>query len=621
MRNQRIFRLDILLTIVTAYASFTLRLENLTFSRGLYWSTFMVFACAAIFIVPFIFWRVGLYKRLWRYASGKDLLRIVVATTVAAILTGIFSFTLTHAIGILPPPRSVPFNFLLLLAVSTAVPRLVPRLLEQLKGQDQSDRTIPILIFGAGDAGAIVLQELQSNPNANLRPVGFVDDDVAKQNLHIRGVPVLGTLHDIEHLVTQYNVQQVIIAMPSASGKVIREITHRCERLPVLVRTVPSLHELVNGSIRVNQLRSVQIEDLLRREPVQTDLTSIGNLLHGRCVLVTGGGGSIGSELCRQALRSEPDTLIILGHGENSLFSIQNELEHTLKVSKNQKTQIKVVVADIRFAKRIYSIFEEYRPHIVFHAAAHKHVPLMEHNVVEAITNNVLGTKNLLEACQRAGTEHFVLISTDKAVNPTSIMGMSKRVAEMLVQLAVVRTAKHFDVVSFGNVLGSRGSVVLTFKEQIAQGGPVTLTHPEMTRFFMLIPEAVQLVLQAATMGRGGDVFVLDMGEPVKILDLARDLIELSGLQVDQDIEIVYTGIRPGEKLYEELFIDDEIHNRTHHHKIFLATSKVLLPLDSDTMINRLIQVALDNDTDAVLTLLKQIIPETQLSAANQIGI
>ena len=460
--------------------------------------------------------------------------------------------------------------------------------------------------------------------------VGFVDDNPHKRGVRINGAPVLGDRHDIPRLAAEYQINEVIIAMPSAPGKTIREIVAICERAGVRARIIPGIAELVDGRFSVNHIRDVQIEDLLRRAPIQTDMQAVGRLIRGRRVLVTGGGGSIGSEICRHVLRYEPSDLIILGHGENSVFAIHNELYRWLNTPRGESDSVDgdgqcrsyrtptlhTVIADIRFSERIHAVFERYRPEIVFHAAAHKHVPLMEANPVEAVTNNVLGTRNLLDAAIVTGVERFVMISTDKAVNPTSITsGSSKRAAELLVHHAAKVSGRAFMAVRFGNVLGSRGSVVWTFKQQIAAGGPVTVTHPEMRRYFMTIPEAVQLVLQAAALGRGDEVFTLDMGEPVKILDLARDMIELSGLQVGRDIDIAFVELRPGEKLFEELFLPGEQCDHTSHEKIFIARdASRLVPADVLALIADLEEAALSDDTPRTVRLLRLIVQRSQLA-------
>jgi FlaA1/EpsC-like NDP-sugar epimerase len=417
----------------------------------------------------------------------------------------------------------------------------------------------------------------------------------------------------------------VIIAMPSAPGKDIRRVVGICKEAGVQVKIIPGMSELLDGTVRVRHLRDVRIEDLLRRDPIQTDTSAIAAMIRGRRVLVTGGGGSIGSELCRQVLRFRPQSLVILGHGENSVFEIHNELARmlgslaTAEQDAEPLPQIHPVIADIRMIDRLRPVFEHYQPEVVFHAAAHKHVPLMEANPIEAATNNVLGTENLLEVSAALGVECFVMISSDKAVNPTSVMGASKRAAELLMHQAATQTGKPYVAVRFGNVLGSRGSVVLTFQKQILAGGPVSVTHPEMTRYFMTIPEAVQLVLQAATLGQGGEIFMLDMGEPVKISDLARDLIRLSGLEVERDIDIRYTGIRPGEKLFEELFIQGEEYQRTDHVKIFIAASAAnVVPLSLGEGMAKLRRAVREADERAIVQVLKTIVPEFHPGAQHE---
>jgi FlaA1/EpsC-like NDP-sugar epimerase len=464
--------------------------------------------------------------------------------------------------------------------------------------------------MGAGDAGAMIVRELRANPHLGMDPVGFLDDDLGKHDVVIHGVPVLGDRHAIPEMAAGYKVKLIIIAMPTASGRDIRDVVDICDAAGVQTKIVPGLYELLDGAVTVSQLRPVQIEDLLRREPVQTDTAAVGELLRGKRVLVTGGGGSIGSELCRQILRCDPARLIILGHGENSVFEIGEELRTAYP---HLAPKLVSVIAGTRFPDRIRCVFEEQRPQIVFHAAAHKHVPLMEANPGEAITNNVMGTRIVLDAALATGVERFVMISTDKAVNPTNVMGASKRAAELLVYQAAQRSGRPYVAVRFGNVLGSRGSVVHTFRRQIAAGGPVTVTHPDMRRYFMTIPEAVQLVLQAAVLGCGGEVFVLDMGEPVKIADLARDLIELSGLEVGRDIDIRFTGLRPGEKMFEELFITGESYARTTHHKIFVANNgaaNAACCVGLDDAVARMIAAAQCGDRAAITQAIQALIPE-----------
>jgi FlaA1/EpsC-like NDP-sugar epimerase len=528
-------------------------------------------------------------------------------------------------------PRSVPFIFAPLALFATAGPRFLLRVLVQHQirsrqtalaaamnnGTVEKRSDVRIAVMGAGHAGSMIVRELRQHPNPDGRVVGFLDDDPRKHKLHIHGLPVLGGRYDIPRLVSELDIHQIIIAVPEASGKDIREIVDICEHANVKPRVMPALYELIDGTVNFSQIRDVQIEDLLRREPVETDLDAIEALVQGKRVLVTGAGGSIGGELSRQLLRLGPAELIIVGHGENSIFEVHNELNKmlaTLPEHIKAHCKIQPVIADIRFAGRIRHVFEKYQPQIVFHAAAHKHVPLMEHNPSEAITNNLLGTRNLVEGARTVDVEHFVMISTDKAVNPTSIMGASKRMCELIVHQAAQQTQKPYMVVRFGNVLGSRGSVIQTFRKQIAAGGPITVTHPDIRRYFMTIPEAVQLVLQAAVIGKGGEVFTLDMGEQIKIADLARDMIELSGLEVGKDIDITFTGLRPGEKLYEELFLPDEAFERTQHKKIFIAAdANSFVPEHLDHWVHSLALSAEQEDFETILLLLRRLIPHHQL--------
>ncbi len=629
IRNRHLFISDMLLLPLATYLSFVLRLEH--FDLGHYWISFLLFTLAIILIVPLVFLWIGIYTRYWRYASVEESLLLSGALGIATVLADSLFIGAHLLYDNSNLPQSIPIIFFLLALTITAGPRLSIRLSMHYQQRMQKP-PLRVLIVGAGDTGAMITRQLRQNPLQNMEVVGLLDDDSKKHNMRIHGVPVLGNRHQILRLVPTYGVNQIVLAMPTAPGKVIREIVAMCDAVGIQTKIIPGIYELLDGKVSVNQLRDVQIEDLLRREPIQTDTSAVSELIRSKRVLITGGGGSIGSELCRQVFRFHPAELIILGHGENSVFAIHNELRNwiaagkypTLPYTSNElltgKSQTntpacicfpKAVIADIRFADRIHSVFEEYRPDIVIHAAAHKHVPLMEDNLAEAISNNVLGTRNVLNAAMAVNVEHFVMISTDKAVNPTSIMGASKRVAELLVHQAAQISQKTYLAVRFGNVLGSRGSVVLTFQQQIAAGGPITVTDPEIRRFFMTIPEAVQLVLQAATLGHGGEVFTLDMGEPIKIVDLARDMIELSGLEVGQDIDIVFSGLRPGEKLYEELFVPGEQYERTIHNKIFIAcNASSFVPTHLATTISALETATQHNDTATILRLLSQLIPE-----------
>jgi FlaA1/EpsC-like NDP-sugar epimerase len=418
-------------------------------------------------------------------------------------------------------------------------------------------------------------------------------------------VRVLGTVDEIPQIVKQYRVTQVLIAIPTATGTQMRRVVEQCQSAHVEALTVPGMFELIAGNVQIQRFRPVQVEDLLARAPVRTDTTGVKLLLRDKSVLVTGAGGSIGSEICRQIAACGPAQLVLVGHGENSIYHAQRALQAAYPT-----LDIVPVIADTRDQARIEAIFAQYRPEIVLHAAAHKHVPLMEANPEEAVTNNVGGTRNLVRVAEQSNVGTFVMISTDKAVNPTSTMGATKRIAEHIVQAAAVRTGRRFVAVRFGNVLGSRGSVVPLFQSQIEAGGPVTVTHPEIERYFMTIPEAVQLVLQAAALGRGDEVFILDMGAPVKIVDLARDMIRLAGLKEGRDIEISFTGLRPGEKLYEELFLSDENYARTLHEKIFVSRNGHGPNQQLDTALDLLLAAAHAHDTLALYDCIHEIVPE-----------
>ncbi len=612
LRNRHFFLLDLILLVAAVYLSYVLRLERV--DLGVYWPGSYVFAGSLILITPVIFRSSGIYSRYWRYASIDELSLLagaVGASTVAAYIASRLLIELTQSTYVIP--RSTPIITFLLALAFTAAPRLAVRMRGRLAGRLQQAQPAAggprrrVAIMGAGDAGTMIVRELQNNPQLGLEVACYIDDDPAKNNVLIHGIPVLGNREAIPAVVRAYAIHTVIIAMPTVPGKEIRQIVDICEEAGVETKIIPGIYELLDGTVSVNQLRDVDIEDLLRRDPIRTDTAAVAGLVRGRRVLVTGGGGSIGSELCRQLLRYRPAELILVGHGENSIFAIYEELQGR---SRHIPTSITALVADIRFPERVEAIFAAHRPHIVFHAAAHKHVPLMEANPAEAVSNNVQGTLHLLQAASKVGVERFVMISTDKAVNPTSIMGATKRVAELLVHEAARDSGRPYVTVRFGNVLGSRGSVVFTFKRQIANGGPVTVTHPEIERFFMTIPEAVQLVLQAAVLGKGGEVFILDMGEPVKIVDLARDLIELSGLRVGQDVEITYSGLRPGDKLYEELFIKGETNRRTAHEKIFIAANAgSFVPPNLHELVAQLGEAALRGDSQALTGTLQTIVP------------
>jgi len=466
-----------------------------------------------------------------------------------------------------------------------------------------------VLIVGAGDGGAIVVRELLKTAGLNMVPVGFLDDDPTKQNMVINNIRVIGTVTDIDKVIEKINLDEVIIAIPSAPGRVARLVASACHKAHIPFRTIPGIYELIEGKIGVSRLREVQITDLLRRKPTRLNDEKIREKLSNKAIMVTGAGGSIGRELCRQIARRNPKVLYLLGHGENSIFEIHQELKET-----HADVETVAIIADIRDQTRMNRVFEKCTPDIVFHAAAHKHVPLMEDNVEEAVTNNVVGTRNVSRLCKEFKVDHLVMISTDKAVHPINMMGASKRFAEMVVLDESREAVGDFSIVRFGNVLGSRGSVVPIFKQQIARGGPITITHPEMKRYFMTIPEAVYLVLQSATFSENGDIFILNMGEQIRILDLAEDLIRLSGLEPGRDIELVFTGIRQGDKLSEDLWDEGHSFKPTPHPDIFrLDRETELFGEALNKVIFELSTLAEAGEASKILQRIEEILPDAQL--------
>jgi FlaA1/EpsC-like NDP-sugar epimerase len=611
VRNRFVLIGDLALIVVSVLGSFALRLD--VSQLPYYFPAVLVMCAAALLIKIPVYFYFGLYRRLWIYASTNELRLITVAVTTASVLTSgvMLAFIST---GFIQPgmPRSALGIDWLLSLVLIGGSRFALRILaeQSFMSRDALREAKRVLIIGAGDAGALVVRELQKSSQLNLISIGFLDDDPAKQNHQIYGVSVIGRVNKLSAILDNQQVDEVIIAIPSAPGNIIRLVNDACRQKGIPSRTMPGIYELLNGKVSVNRLREVDITDLLRREPVRVNDEKVGRALEGKRVLVTGAGGSIGSELCRQIARRNPAELVLLGHGENSIFEILLELQ-----ANYPSLKLIPVIADIRNAQRLDSVFKLHQPQIVFHAAAHKHVPLMEANPVEAISNNVIGTRNLVQVALTHNIERFVLISTDKAVRPSSIYGATKRLAEMIV-LDAARTQKRaFTVVRFGNVLGSRGSIIPIFKNQIANGGPITITHPDMVRFFMTIPEAVYLVLQASSMQNGGEVFVLNMGKPVRIVDLAEDLIKLSGLEPHKDIEITFTGIRPGEKLAEELWDSDSALKPTPHPDISrLDEPSTMLTPNLIQAIEQLTALSLSDDRAALTQLLDQLIPGSHIT-------
>lgn len=554
------------------------------------------------------------YRGWWRYVGISDLVGILRASLISTlIIVGLWFLVIVRGEGpIRETLRNIAnvsqgvfmadmFGTVLLLAGL----RMITRLYYEEFRTVEAGRLKRFLIIGAGNTGETLLRDIHRMQVVEYEVIGFIDDDSAKHGISIHGIPVLGTVEQLPEICKSRNIEEIAIAMPSASHQELRRVIQVCEGTKIRFRTVPSLTDIASGRFRVSQIRDVDINDLLGRETVRLDLDLIEAFAKDKTILVTGAGGSIGSEMCRQLCKFNPNLLLLVEQAENPLFYIERELRR-----EYPDVALKAIVCNITDRVRVDEIFGKYKPQIVIHAAAHKHVPLMELNPGEAVKNNIVGTRNMADAADSQGAANFVMISTDKAVNPTSIMGSSKRVAEMYIQ-DLNRTSKtHFVTVRFGNVLGSDGSVVPIFKKQIAQGGPVTVTHPEMKRYFMTIPEASQLVLQAATMGKGGEIFVLDMGEPVEIVQLARELITLSGFSPEEDIEIVFTGLRPGEKLFEELSIDGEDMLQTRHPKIGIWTN---IPMDRDKLcgsIDELIEIAKTQNHHDIVEKVKELVPE-----------
>ncbi len=619
LRTRHFLMIDAICFAIAPLLALQIRLDGI-WDLTLYLQGLAVITVLFLTIKLTVLYVGGFYNRYWQYAGLEEMAQIAMLMGIS-LFVEIILFQQLYQLNNSPIanlPQSLPLldamiGFLLVAAIRFSIPALARWNQKPWKVQKR-DR---ILIVGAGSAGTSLMQTMQRSPEVGLDPIAFIDDDPKKITKQIRRLTVVGNRDRIPEIVRSLKIDKVMIAIPSAPGKEIREIVEICQSIGVSTSTLPGLNEIINGRVSLGCLREVQIEDLLRRTPIQTDIQKVLALIGGKKVLITGAGGSIGSELCRQILKCAPAEIIIVGHGENSVFNIQQELTKVLsEIKKTSKTptdmtRLTAIIADIRLVERLEYVFETVRPDMIFHAAAHKHVPMMELNPPEAITNNVRGTKNLLDMALKYNVQNFVMISTDKAVNPTSIMGASKRVAEMLVLQAAKKSKNPFVVVRFGNVLGSRGSVVPTFKEQIAAGGPITITHPDICRYFMTIPEAVQLVLQAAVIGGGGEVFMLEMGEPVRIVDLANDLIRLSGYEVGKDIEIAFTGLRPGEKLFEELFIPGEQYNKTQHEKILsLGNASRIVKENIELEVEALCQAGDRNDTNLIVSMLQQLVPE-----------
>jgi len=606
LRNRHFFLIDLFLLALTPSIALSLRLQ-LPWDESTI-QPLLIYTAISLIIKLGFFVLMGIYRQFWRYASVDSLLTILWAVGASSLISigMVYAMYGTGLLSAPSLPRSVPFIDGMLTLIVVGGTRLSLRIMEyQSGGGHTNPEGKRLLIAGAGDAGQVVAREIHHSRYIDDNLVGFVDDDPAKQGTVIHGVPVLGPLDELPQIVQSHQVDEVVIAMPTAEGAIIRRVVSLCEEGGVSVKTLPGIFELISGEVSFSRLREVQIGDLLRRDPVTVHSGRVEELLKDKRVLVTGAGGSIGSELCEQIARCHPSHIIALGHGENSLYRLPGKITAWAKGIKED--HLDLVVADVRDSDRLDMIFKDFQPEVVYHAAAHKHVPLMEDNLVEAVTNNIEGTRTLVNHCQKYDVDHLVLISTDKAVEPTSVMGMTKRVAEKIVLMAAQESGKAYVTVRFGNVLGSRGSVIPLFKAQIAAGGPVTITHPEMERYFMTIQEAVQLVLQASALGKNGEIFVLDMGEQVKIVDLAQDLISLSGLTPEEDIEIRFTGLRPGEKLSEKLYTTAEAPREVYEKILTLNTDASGLGETFLRDVDALIQSSRAGEREKALQTLRQL--------------
>jgi len=648
------------------YLAFIIRFESILSSSSL--NTFLTYLPVLLCIRLVFFIQAGLYKGLWRYASVSDLIKIIKSTTLGSIL---FLFTIYYVIGDPNYPRSIVVLDWLLFIIISGGNRLFIRVFKEYMFSEPLRKRI--LIIGAGDAGAMIVREMKNNPEYAYEPIGFIDDDANKKGLTIHDVPILGSSSMIPEIIKKQRPDEILISVSTDTQKTIREIYEICKPFTIPIKKLPGIGDLLDGNISVaaklgqrlteanvvteaqiqeglalqkkeggrlgtklvklgyvteerliaflnkqhgiSLMQPISLEDLLQREPVNTDIIAVREFIAGKSVMVTGAGGSIGSELCRQIIKYGPADLLLLDRYENSTYEIDLELR-----AEQHKATISTIIGDVQDTLHLDYIFSRYRPQIIFHAAAYKHVPLMEHNPVEAVKNNIFGTKNLIEAASRYCAEHFVLISTDKAVNPTSIMGATKRIAEFLTVKMNSSCTTKFSTVRFGNVLGTNGSVIPIFKEQLKKGGPLTVTHPEVRRFFMLIHEAVQLVLIAAAAGNGGELFVLDMGEPIKIIDLAENFIRLSGFIPHKEIKITFTGLRPGEKLYEELFDESETMIPTSHKKLMMAVPEVPPARILDHCICDFERIVQDYSLDEVVRTIQKTIPGFKSYVPEQIA-
>lgn len=601
---------DIIAIQLAAFLAILTRFEfRIHTIEPLFIDTLVHYAVLNTFCSICIFAAYRMYSTLWSFASIMDFFNVV----KAVLISSVFQFIGIHMLA-WPIPRSFIVLYIGWLGIAAVFPRMMIRILRggrRIPLQAIGKQAIPVMLIGAGEAGSIILQEFKNSKFVEKEIVCVIDDDPKKWGTFIHGVPVVGGRRKITQSVVRFGIQEIVLAIPTLKPHERKNIINICQQTGCKMSTLPGIYQLINCDVKVSMLRDVQIEDLLGREAVRTDLESIMSYVKDQKVMVTGGGGSIGSELCRQIADDQPKQLIIIDNYENAAYELQMELGR-----KHPELDVIVLIVSVQNRRKIRDIFEQYKPDLVFHAAAHKHVPLMEYSPCEAIKNNVFGTMNVASEANRSGVKRMVLISTDKAVRPTNIMGASKRICEMVIQTYNQRSKTEYVAVRFGNVLGSNGSVVPLFKQQIREGGPVTVTHPDIIRYFMTIPEAVSLVLQAGAYAQGGEIFILDMGEPVKILDLAENMIRLSGLVPGEDIEIKFTGLRPGEKLYEELLIDDDNKKETANKRIFIGQPIKIDEAEFDEKMKELEKATFSEDEN-IRQVVKKLVPEYTIQQIN----
>lgn len=601
---------DIIAIQLAAFLAILTRFEfRIHTIEPLFIDTLVHYAVLNTFCSICIFAAYRMYSTLWSFASIMDFFNVV----KAVLISSVFQFIGIHMLA-WPIPRSFIVLYIGWLGIATVFPRMMIRILRggrRIPLQAIGKQAIPVMLIGAGEAGSIILQEFKNSKFVEKEIVCVIDDDPKKWGTFIHGVPVVGGRRKITQSVVRFGIQEIVLAIPTLKPHERKNIINICQQTGCKMSTLPGIYQLINCDVKVSMLRDVQIEDLLGREAVRTDLESIMSYVKDQKVMVTGGGGSIGSELCRQIADDQPKQLIIIDNYENAAYELQMELGR-----KHPELDVIVLIVSVQNRRKIREIFEQYKPDLVFHAAAHKHVPLMEYSPCEAIKNNVFGTMNVASEANCSGVKRMVLISTDKAVRPTNIMGASKRICEMVIQTYNQRSKTEYVAVRFGNVLGSNGSVVPLFKQQIREGGPVTVTHPDIIRYFMTIPEAVSLVLQAGAYAQGGEIFILDMGEPVKILDLAENMIRLSGLVPGEDIEIKFTGLRPGEKLYEELLIDDDNKKETANKRIFIGQPIKIDEAEFDEKMKELEKATFSEDEN-IRRVVKKLVPEYTIQQIN----